>query len=108
MAMTITEFAKEKINSLLAKRQTPNDFLRIGVQSGGCSGFSYFYDFVEKPREGDKILEFKDVNICVDKKSWIFLNGTEIDYEDTLFKSGIIFKNPQAKRTCGCGESISF
>ena len=55
-----------------------------------------------------KVFEFDDVKICIDIKSYLFLNGTEIDYEEDLFKSGLVFKNPKAKRTCGCGESIAF
>ena len=108
MAITITEAAKNKIRSLLNKRQTPGYYLRVGLRGGGCSGFMYQYDFVESPQEKDKIWDFDDVKICIDGKSYLFLNGMEIDYEDDLLKSGLVFKNPNASRACGCGESITF
>ena len=108
MAVTITEDAKNKIKSILDKRQTPDSFLRIALKGGGCSGFTYYYEFVNKPEEKDKIFDFDEVKICVDIKSYLFLNGTEIDYEETIMRSGIVLKNPNAKRSCGCGESISF
>jgi len=108
MAITLTEFAKDKISSLLQKRQTPDDYLRIGLKGGGCSGFMYNYEFTAVTDEKDKIFEFDDIKICVDIKSYLFLNGMEIDYEEDLFKSGLVFNAPSAKRTCGCGESIAF
>ena len=108
MAITVTEKAKDKISSLLKKRQTPEHYLRVFLQGGGCSGFKYQYDFIEAPDEKDKIFEFEDVKICIDRKSYLFLNGLEIDYKEDLFNSGIVFNNPNAKRSCGCGESISF
>ena len=107
MAITMTDFAIDKIMSMM--KIHPNaSCLRIGLQSGGCSGFKYMFEFVENPDENDKILEFNDLKVCVDKKSYLFLNGMEIDYEESLFKSGIKLNNPRAKRTCGCGESIAF
>ena len=107
MAITITEKAKTKIKSLLAQRQTPDHYLRIGLQGGGCSGFMYKYEFANQPDERDKIFEFDD-KICIDIKSYLFLNGMEIDYEEDLLKSGLVFNTPTAKRTCGCGESVAF
>jgi iron-sulfur cluster assembly protein len=108
MAITITEKAKIKIKSLLTMRQTPDHYLRIGLQGGGCSGFMYKYEFADVPDEKDKVFEFDDIKICIDIKSYLFLNGMEIDYEEDLFKSGLVFNTPNAKRACGCGESISF
>ena len=108
MAITITDKGKDKIRSLLRQRQTPDYYLRVALQGGGCSGFTYHYEFISEPNEKDKVFEFDDVKICIDIKSYLFLNGTEIDYEEDLFKSGLVFKNPKAKRTCGCGESIAF
>ena len=108
MAITITEKAKSKITSLLMQRQTPDYYLRIGLRGGGCSGFMYHYEFVDNPNEKDKVFKFDRVSICVDIKSYLFLNGMEIDYEEDLLKSGIVFKTPSVSRTCGCGESISF
>ena len=108
MAITITEKAKTKIKSLLMQRQTPDHYLRIGLKGGGCSGFMYHYDFIADSDDKDKIFEFDDVKICIDIKSYLFLNGMEIDYEEDLLKSGLVFNAPSAKRTCGCGESVSF
>ena len=108
MAITITEAAKKKVKSILFKRQTPDDLLRIAIKGGGCSGFTYHYEFVSAPEEKDKVFDFDEVKICIDRKSYLFLNGMEIDYEETMMRSGIVMNNPNAKRTCGCGESISF
>ncbi len=90
------------------QRQTPDHYLQIGLKGGGCSGFMYNYEFIETPGEKDKIFEFGNVKICIDVKSYLFLNGMEIDYEEDLLKSGLVFNVPAAKRTCGCGESIAF
>lgn len=68
----------------------------------------YDYEFVEQPLEKDKVFIFDSVKICVDIKSYLFLNGMEIDYQEDLLKSGLIFNTPNAKRACGCGESITF
>ena len=108
MAITITEFAEQKVKNLLSKRQTPDHWLRISVHGGGCSGFMYKYDFVDNPDVKDRLFEFELVKICVDSKSYLFLNGMEIDYQEDLLKSGLVFNNPNATRSCGCGESISF
>tara|TARA_R110002020_G_C16017118_1_gene751638 strand:+ start:390 stop:716 length:327 start_codon:yes stop_codon:yes gene_type:complete len=108
MAITITEKAKTKIRSLLIQRQTPDHYLRIGLEGGGCSGFMYKYEFAQQSDDKDKVFEFDDVKICIDIKSYLFLNGMEIDYEEDLLKSGLVFNTPTAKRTCGCGESVAF
>ena len=108
MAITLTENAKNKIKSLLKQRQTPDYYLRIGLQGGGCSGFMYSYEFVEASDKKDKIFKFDEVKICIDMKSYLFLNGMEIDYEEDLLKSGLVFNAPKAQRTCGCGESVAF
>ena len=107
MAIEITDIAKDRIRSILLKRQTPDHCLRIALKGGGCSGYTYKYEFIESPREKDKVFKFEDIVICIDIKSYIFLNGMEIDYEEDLLKSGLVFNTPSAKRTCGCGESIS-
>jgi len=78
MAITITEKAKVKIKSLLMQRQTPNHYLRIGLQGGGCSGFMYKHEFADQPDERDKVFKFDGVKICIDTKSYFFLNGMEI------------------------------
>mgnify|MGYP003675543235 FL=1 len=108
MAITMTNFAIQKVSGIMMKRQTPGYYLRIGLKGGGCSGYMYSYDFIETPEEKDKIFEFGEVKICIDIKSYLFLNGMEIDYEEDLLKSGLVFNAPKAQRSCGCGESVSF
>tara|TARA_A100001011_G_scaffold260725_1_gene269223 strand:- start:748 stop:1074 length:327 start_codon:yes stop_codon:yes gene_type:complete len=108
MAITITEFAEEKISEIMSRSDSQESYLRIGLRSGGCSGFSYDFDFASEPMEDDKIFSFDKLKICVERKSYLFLIGMEIDYEETIMRSGIVLNNPNAKRACGCGESISF
>jgi iron-sulfur cluster assembly protein len=108
MAITMTQPAQDKIALLLAQRQTPDHYLKIGLTGGGCSGYMYKYEFTDKPDEKDKTFEFGGVKICIDVKSYLFLNGMEINYEEDLLKSGLVFNTPKAKRTCGCGESVTF
>ena len=110
MALTITDFAIERISTMICKNQMTVDetYLRIGLRSGGCSGYSYLFEFTDTPTKQDRIFQFGDLKVCVDKKSYLFLNGMEIDYEESLFKSGIKLNNPAVTRTCGCGESVAF
>ncbi len=110
MAITMTDFAVERISDMMNRNELDigNTYLRVGLRSGGCSGFSYLFEFVNELDEHDRVLEFGELQILIDKKSYLFLNGMEIDYEETLFKSGIKFNNPAVTRTCGCGESVAF
>ena len=108
MAITMTDFAEQKILEIMKKRQSPNHYLRISLKGGGCSGYMYSYEFIPEPITKYKIFEFGNVKICIDFKSYLFLNGMEIDYEEDLFKSGIVFNNPKEASSCGCGESITF
>ena len=109
MAVSMTEAAIKRVRTLKKKRQTPDAVLRVGVRGGGCSGLSYFMDFVEVPEEKDKMFEFGEppVIVAVDRKSYLFLNGTEIDFEQTMMKTGFLFNNPVAGRSCSCGESFT-
>jgi len=84
-----------------------SDFVRVGVKSGGCSGLSYELDFDSKMAETDKVFEDNDVRIIVDKKSFLYLVGTVLEYSGGLNGKGFVFNNPNAQRTCGCGESFS-
>ena len=104
----MTDFAVQKVSEITKKRQTPDHYLKIGLKGGGCSGFMYSYDFISEPEEKDKIFDFGEVKICIDIKSYLYLNGMEIDYEEDLLKSGLVFNAPRAQASCGCGESISF
>jgi len=108
MAITMTDFAVQKVSEIMKKTKTSDHYLRISLKSGGCSGFMYSYDFISELEEKDKIFDFGAVKVCVDIKSYLFLHGMEIDYEEDLLKSGLVFNTPQAQGACGCGESISF
>ena len=109
MAVSMTDAAIKRVRTLCKKRQTPDAVLRVGVRGGGCSGLSYFMDFVDAPEEKDKLFEFGNpaITLAVDRKSYLFLNGTEIDFEQTMMKSGFQFNNPIAGRSCSCGESFT-
>jgi iron-sulfur cluster assembly protein len=114
MAIELSERAVARIKELAMKRQTPDAFFRIGIRGGGCSGLSYFVDFAEAADPKDKIFEFgpaerpgDKVKVLVDRKSYLFLNGTQVDWKSELMKTGFEFHNPLAGRTCSCGESFS-
>jgi iron-sulfur cluster assembly accessory protein len=102
----ITDTAAKKIESLLAQQEKQGLGLRIKVVGGGCSGLSYKMDF-DTPRENDRIFEHGTVKVLVDRKSFLYLRGTELDYTEGLMASGFDLRNPNVKRTCGCGSSFS-
>ena len=83
------------------------DYIRVGVKSGGCSGLSYDLSFDRLPTDNDRLFEDNQVRILVDKKSLLYLLGTTLEYSGGLNGKGFIFNNPNAERTCGCGESFS-
>lgn len=104
----VTENAKSQVEKLIAEQHPgQNAFIRVGVKGGGCSGLSYVLDFDTLVREDDKVFEDKGVRIVVDKKSFLYLIGTELDFSGGLNGKGFQFINPNANRTCGCGESFS-
>lgn len=106
--ITVTESAKTKIKELLIKENKPlESLLRVTVEGGGCSGLLYKLDFVDKLQEDDLLFEHNGVRLAVPKKSLLYLAGTELDYSDGLNGRGFRFNNPNATRTCGCGESFS-
>lgn len=106
--ITVSESAKSKLESLMKEGNIqPGSFLRVGVEGGGCSGLSYKMDFDSTMTEGDQLFEDKGVKILVDKKSFLYLVGTELDYSGGLNGKGFSFNNPNATRTCGCGESFA-
>lgn len=109
MAIAITDKAVTRFEKLKVMRQTPDHVLRVGVRGGGCSGLSYFLDIVDAPQPKDKVFTFKDgaVTVAVDRKSYLFLNGTEIDFEKTLMRTGFVFNNPLSGTSCSCGESFT-
>lgn len=106
--ITITEAAKNKALELMKAENKPADsFIRVSVEGGGCSGLTYKLEFDNQLKENDKVFEDKGIKIVTDKKSFLYLVGTELDYTDGLNGKGFVFHNPNATRTCGCGESFA-
>lgn len=105
----VSETAKKKVIDLMIEGgfDAAKDYVRVGVKSGGCSGLSYELDFDNKFEETDKLFEDNNVRIIVDKKSFLYLVGTVLEYSGGLNGKGFVFNNPNAQRTCGCGESFS-
>lgn len=105
----VSETAKKKVIELMADDgyNAATDYIRVGVKSGGCSGLSYDLKFDKEQQEGDKVFEDNGVKIIVDKKSFLYLIGTTLEYSGGLNGTGFVFNNPNANRTCGCGESFS-
>ncbi len=105
----VSESAKQKVVTLMQEEgfDAVNDFVRVGVKSGGCSGLSYELNFDREIGETDKVFEDNAVRIIVDKKSFLYLVGTTLEYSGGLNGKGFVFNNPNAERTCGCGESFS-
>ena len=106
-AVLLADSAVERLKKLLTDRQTPAAGLRIAVKGGGCSGLAYSMEWSEKPRERDKIFEREGVRIFIDPKSYLYLMGTELTWEDGLMASGFKLQNPNVKSACGCGESFT-
>jgi len=107
--ITLTESAKEKALKLFSESNLDptESFIRVGVKGGGCSGLSYLLDFDSELKPGDQEFEDKGIKIVCDKKSLLYLLGIELDHSDGLNGKGFEFKNPNAQRVCGCGESFS-
>ncbi|MEQ7800603.1 iron-sulfur cluster assembly accessory protein [Pedobacter sp. ASV1-7] len=106
--ITITEKAKSKIDQLMEEAQMDTTyFLRVSVKGGGCSGLSYNLDFDNEEKTGDQFFEDRGIRIALDMKSFLYLAGTELDFSDGLNGKGFNFNNPNASRSCGCGESFS-
>ncbi len=106
--ISVSDTAKEKLLSLMAESKVSTEsYLRVGVEGGGCSGLSYKMDFDAQVKEGDQLFEDKGVKILVDKKSFLYLVGTVLEYSGGLNGKGFSFNNPNATRTCGCGESFA-
>jgi len=105
----VSEQAKNKVIELMKEDgfNPASDFVRVGVKSGGCSGLSYDLKFDNNTEEDDKIFEDNGVKIIVDKRSFLYLVGTTLEYSGGLNGTGFVFNNPNANRTCGCGESFS-
>ena len=106
--ITVSNAAKEHAVNLIKDENKPTDtFIRVGVDGGGCSGLMYNLVFDNILKEGDQLFEDNGIKVVVDRKSFLYLVGTELDYSGGLNGKGFIFKNPNASRSCGCGESFS-
>ncbi len=111
MAVTVTEKAITEIKRASAKRAAPPKGLRVGIRGGGCTGFSYLFEWADnEPRAEDRVLSFEEgaVRVFIDPKSLIYLDGSTLDYATTLMARGFKWVNPNAKGSCGCGESVQF
>lgn len=103
----ITEKASKEIQRIMGDNSIPSDYgLRVGVKGGGCSGLTYTLGFDGETKDGDTIIESGGVKLLVDGKSLFYLSGTELDFSDGLNGKGFVFNNPNATKTCGCGESF--
>ena len=107
MALELTPRAVEKVKEILGQQEPKPQGLRVGVAGGGCSGFSYQMNFENQTNGIDKTFEFDGLKVFVDQASLMYLDGTKIDYVETLEGSGFKFENPNVKTTCGCGSSFS-
>ncbi len=105
--ITVTDTAKKQAIRLMEDEGKEGFFIRVGVQGGGCSGLMYQLSFDNEEKEGDKVFEDNGMRVVVDTKSYLYLLGTTLDFSGGLNGKGFIFKNPNADRTCGCGESFS-
>ena len=105
--ITVSDKAVSKIKDILEDEHKTGGFIRVGIKGGGCSGFTYVLDIEESQKEGDQLYDFGGVKVLIDSKSIIYLAGTELDYTDGLNGAGFVFNNPNAQRTCGCGNSFA-
>ena len=107
--VTVSDKALEHVIELMMQQRITPDthFLRVGVKGGGCSGLSYAMDFDDIVTDMDEVVDLNVLRVIIDKKSLLYLYGTELDYSDGLNGRGFNWVNPQASRTCGCGESFA-
>ena len=106
--ITVTESARDYALKLIQEENKPEGtFIRVGVEGGGCSGLSYKLEFDNVSKEGDQTFEDKGIKIVCDRKSFLYLVGTQLEYSGGINGKGFVFNNPNASRTCGCGESFS-
>ena len=106
--ITLTEKAADEVRRIITEQGLPDGTaLRLGVKGGGCSGFSYTMGFDDAIGETDQVSESENLRVVCDPKSFLYLNGTEIDFEDSMMGRGFKFGNPNAAKSCGCGESFT-
>lgn len=107
--ISVTENAAQQALDIMKQNDIPVDRggLKLGVKAGGCSGLNYVLDIVDAPGENDRSFNLHGLNVFCDPKSYLYLNGTQVDYESTMTGGGFKFTNPNAKRSCGCGTSFA-
>jgi len=105
--ISISDSARDRLTHLLDKDEKGKSYVRVGVESGGCSGLSYKLDFDNDRNEDDELIEDNNIKLLINKKSFLYLVGTTLEFSDGLNGKGFVFNNPNASRTCGCGESFS-
>jgi len=109
MAIDLTDKAVTEIKTQREKRGSPQASLRVGIRGGGCTGFSYLFEWADgEPRAKDHVIEKDGVKLYVDPKSLVYLDGTTLDFVTSMMGYGFKFENPNVKSTCGCGESVQF
>ena len=104
----ITAAAAEEIAKQRDKRGTPGDAIRVGIRGGGCTGFTYVFEWADEPRPTDKVFNAFGVTVVTDPKSFVYLRGMQLDFVRGMMGHGFKFNNPNAKGACGCGESVQF
>ena len=105
--INISDSARDRLHHLLGENKSGNSFVRVGVESGGCSGLSYKLDFDNTKNKDDELIDDNGIKLLINKKSFLYLVGTTLEFSDGLNGKGFVFNNPNASRTCGCGESFS-
>jgi len=103
----ISDSARDRLLYLLNKAEAGLNYVRVGVESGGCSGLSYKLDFDKNQKADDELIDDNGIKLLINKKSFLYLVGTTLEFSDGLNGKGFVFNNPNASRTCGCGESFS-
>lgn len=104
--ITITDAAAQRVAAMIAGRDKPTEGVRIGVRTAGCSGLSYTLEFADEVQAADEVVRDKGVTVFVDPKATVYLVGTEMDFVESDLQSGFVFKNPNERARCGCGESF--
>lgn len=103
----ITDAAVGRIKELISKREKPTAGIRIAIRTKGCSGLSYTIEYADDIKQGDEIIQIDNTTLFIDPKAVLFIIGTEMDYEDGVMQKGFVFKNPNEKGRCGCGQSFT-
>ena len=105
--INISNSARDRLLHIMQQEKEDKNFVRVGVESGGCSGLSYKLDFDNAKNDDDELIKDNEIQLLINKKSFLYLVGTTLEFSDGLNGKGFVFNNPNASRTCGCGESFS-